>query len=668
MGVELNGGRNRPLYKLCRSFLDIPPQDSMSERCLALKHIDESTEFLGLELREQIYELRFTLDGEDTLVCHVKRHGITSVLKIGFTLWPVEFRDYLTRQASIFTAKREKINQSSFYRTVFGIEIGEFQGGNEPHQIAQFKTFKRHVYDIIGKAEKVQQVVLPKSNAAAMRMDTDVWKVFWVKSEGTSLQSAEFDFSVVKNPYFKSAFKYWLINKRWRNKVTSFRGSTFTGMIARAFNFLSDKIGVATPSAVTATHIRRLVQYLCCEARSYKNKPLAMASVRGHFKILNQMFDWLARTTVIVPDGQPPVLKNVFRTVSFKNESDHTASTEYIPEEIVLQLLLHKTELPIEVNRCLTIMMEMGLRYLDAVMIEEGGLTYDDDIEMHILKYIPQKTKNHRVRRGLSLYHEVGVQDLDVVRALLEQERASEALRAETGTKLIFVKKSSDESSKVNVLSAHGFTHPIRMLIAKHNITDHDGNLWDFKSHQCRKTVAVVMVENKARPIEVRQFLGHLDQKTTDGIYAEVRKLRQGELNHEFFEKKFRAQVPQKQLSKFSEEERRVLYTEFALGQRDVELGRCVKHASEGPCSKRPGETNCATCKNLCTGPQFKPKWLSLVESQRRETAELEAVYAKAGIPESEYCEYREYQKSKRLLMAYSSTLENIESYDGTLC
>lgn len=663
MGVELNGGHNMPIFKLCRSFENRPPQDGMAKGCLALKHIDENTEILGVELRKQIYDFRSTLDGDDSLVGHVETHGITSVLKIGFILWPVEFRNYLTRQASLLTEKREKINQNSFFKEVFGIRPGLFKGGNDPHQIAQFKTFKRNVYDIIGKEEKVQQVVLPKSNAAAMRMDTDVWKVFWVKSEGTSLQSAEFDFSVIKNHHFKAAFKYWLIKKRWRNKITSFRGSTFTGMIARAFNFLSESTGVVTPSGVTVTHIRRLVQYLCCEARSYKNEPLAMASVRGHFKILNQMFDWLARPTVIVPDGQPPVLRNVFRTVSFKNESDHTASADYIPEEIVMQLLLHKVELPVEVNRCLTIVMEMGLRYLDAVMLEEGCLTYDNDLEMHILKYVPQKTKNHRVKRGLSPHHEVGVKDLDVVRALLEQEQASAALRIETGTKLIFVKKPSEVSSKVNVLSATGFTNPIRMLIWKHNITDHDGNLWEFNSHQCRKTVAVVMVENKARPIEIRQFLGHLDQRTTDGIYAEVRKLRQGELNHEFFEKKFSAKVPQEQLSRFSEEERRVLYMEFALGQRDVELGRCVKHASEGPCGKRSGKANCATCKNLCTGPQFKPKWLSLVESQGCEVAELEAVYAAAGIPESEYCEYREYQKAKRLLNDYHSTLEKIESY-----
>lgn len=656
------GGRNA-IYLLCESFEPTLPRCPAEEGCLALKHIDANAENIGQELRDQLYEFRSSLDTDDSMAEHVRRHGIMRTLRIGFTLWPGEFRSYLARQARLMTERRTIVKQATFFRAVFNIEPWEYRCGKEPNQVADYQRFNTYLYEVIGEEEKRQRLVLPNSNTSAMRMDTDIWKVFWVKADGTSLQSNECDFSDIKNPHFKAAFKYWLKEKKWRNKKDSFRGATFTGMISRAFNFLSEEAGVAMPSAVTVTHVRRLVQYLCVDACSFKGEPLAMASVRGHFKVLNQMFDWLMRADVTVPDGQAPVVKNAFRSVSFKNENDHTDSADYIPEEVVMQLLLHQVELPTEVGHCLAIMMELGLRYQDAVMLEEGCLSYDDDMGMHVLRYIPMKVRKHRMKKGLSVYHEVGVKDLSVVRAIQEQEIESAAFRRQTGTKLIFVKKSSSVTTKVNVLSATGFVNPIRMLISKHNITDHDGNLWFFNSHQCRKTVAVVMVENKAKPVEIRQFLGHLDQKTTDGIYAEVRKLRQGELNHEFFEKKFKATVPEVQLAKFSEEERRILYTEFALGQRNVELGVCIKHASEGPCGKRTGQISCATCKSICTGPQFEPKWQKLVDDAECDVAELEAAYHKKGILESEYVEYREYQKASRLLKEYRAGLAKINSY-----
>lgn len=657
------GLHNHPIYRLCRTFAESPPDYSSEDGCLALKHIDDSVDFLGHDLREQLYEFRIALDVNTSLAEHADRLGIIRMLRVGFTLWPVEFRNYLEGQAKLLTERREKINQASFYRQVFGLSPSEVRGKSGTAIDEQYSKFFAQLYEVIGEEEKRQRLALPRSNAAAMTMDSDEWIVFWIKSEGTSVQSATHNFSVIKNPHFKAAFKYWLIKRKWRNKTTSFRGSTFTGMAARAFNFLSENAGVAMPSTVTVTHVRQLVQYLCNDARSFKGEPLAMASVRGHFKILNQMFDWLMRSDVVVPDGQPRVLQNPFRAVSFKNENDYTESAVYIPEEVVSQLLAHRFKLPDEVERCFTVMMEMGLRYQDAVMLEEGCLSYDDDLEMHILRYVPMKTKGHRAKRGIDPYHEVGVRNLDVVRAIQDQERASAGLRAKTGAKLIFVKTSSDISSKVNVLSAHGFTNPIRILISEANITDYDGNLWEFNSHQCRKTVAVTMVENKAHPIEIRQFLGHLDQRTTDGIYAEVRKLRQGELNHEFFEKKFKAKVPKEQLDKFSEAERRVLYTEFALGQRDVELGQCIKHASEGPCGKRSGKTSCAICKSICVGPQFRQKWIRLVESQEQEVAQLEAAYAAAGIEETDYNSYREYQRGKELLQAYRDGLGKIQAY-----
>ena len=171
------------------------------------------------------------------------------------------------------------------------------------------------------------------------------------------------------------------------------------------------------------------------------------------------------------------------------------------------------------------------------------------------------------------------------------------------------------------------------------------------------------MVENKAAPIEIRQFLGHMDERTTKGIYAEVRKINLAKMNHEFFEKKFNTKIPPKQLAKFSLEERKLLYVEFVLGYREVELGQCLKPASEGQCGKRTGKTHCAICGSLWTGPQYQKKWRFLVESKEHEIAEYEKAYQLAEMPEDEYKHYVEYIKAKALLKEYSTTLDKVRAY-----
>jgi site-specific recombinase XerD len=661
-GYVSSGRQVSPLLMLCDSFSKNPKSNNLKGGCPAIQHI-QNAEYIDEKLRQQLYDFKQTLTTEDSMEAHVSHHGITRTLKIGFTLWPDEFRRYLSKQARLLTKERIIAKQITFYRAVFNIAPTDFRCGDSPQSKADFENITSSLYEIIGEEGKYQQDYLPRTNASAMRMDHNQWTLFWVKADGTSLQKTAPDFSKIKNPHFRCAFMYWLKEKKWRNKTDSFRGHSFSGMIAKAFNFLSEEVGVATPADVKVTHVRRLVKHLCVDAQSFKENSLAMSSVRSHFKIFNPMFDWLMREDVVIPDGQPPVTINPFRAVSFKNEDDHTKSAEYIPEEVVAQIQLHQDELPADVNRCWKVMMEGGLRFKDAVMLEAGCLTFDDDLNLYILKFIQYKTQKKRAKKGLDPYHQIGIKNLDVVRAIQEQHKASSELREKTDTKLIFIRKPSTASSKVNVLSATGFIEPIRRLILKHHITDHDGNLWKFDSHQCRKTVAVDMVENGASPIEVRQFLGHYNQKTTDGIYAEVRKKRLAQMNHGFFEKKFKAKVSDEQLSNFSEEERRVLYLEFALGHREVELGKCIKHASEGPCGKRTGTTNCAICKNICSGPQYERKWLKLVEDAEREVTILEEIYQREEIPKSEYSKYREYDRASKLLRKYRAALNEIQAY-----
>lgn len=166
------------------------------------------------------------------------------------------------------------------------------------------------------------------------------------------------------------------------------------------------------------------------------------------------------------------------------------------------------------------------------------------------------------------------------------------------------------------------------------------------------------MIENKATPDEIARQFDHVDTRTGKKYYAEIRKAKLADLNHKFFEKKFNLIMGDETMKKFSEEERRVLYVDFCLNSREVELGVCTKRFSDGPCGKRTGKSNCADCKNMCTGPKYLPKWILLRNSKKDILDELIRIYEAEGI--KDYTEYREYQRELYWYNVYNNTISKI--------
>ncbi len=173
------------------------------------------------------------------------------------------------------------------------------------------------------------------------------------------------------------------------------------------------------------------------------------------------------------------------------------------------------------------------------------------------------------------------------------------------------------------------------------------------------------MVMNGAKSNEIANYLAHNQIATTNKYYAEVRKMKLAEMNDKFWSKEFKAIVPSEQLKQFTEEERKLLYTEFKLGMREIELGYCMKGFWEEACSKLSGKINCATCGKICLGVQKLPKWRLLKDSQEKVVRNLIEGYEKLGI--KNYREYREYQKETYLLKVYEDSVNEIIRFSGDL-
>jgi len=171
------------------------------------------------------------------------------------------------------------------------------------------------------------------------------------------------------------------------------------------------------------------------------------------------------------------------------------------------------------------------------------------------------------------------------------------------------------------------------------------------------------LIEYGATTAELAYWLGHLCSDTAAKYYAEVRKIKHAELNTKFFLDKFELIISHEQLENYTEEERKLLYADFRLEQRRVEYGFCMIKAADGPCQNRNNLYNCINCRNLCTGKQYLPYWLELLEQQKTIVEKLISAYMADRI--SDYTNYAEYKQELRLLNSYENIVRAIQKGGG---
>ena len=136
------------------------------------------------------------------------------------------------------------------------------------------------------------------------------------------------------------------------------------------------------------------------------------------------------------------------------------------------------------------------------------------------LKYIPYKILKARRRNGIGEHHTVYI-SAELAEKIKKQIASSEEFRRKHDLPYIFLHQN--KGYKVSMLNVAYFIKKINDLICKHGICDDGGELWNFTSRQCRKTLVVNMIENGATTMELVYQLGHLNQSTVMQYYAEIK-------------------------------------------------------------------------------------------------------------------------------------------------
>jgi hypothetical protein len=332
-------------------------------------------------------------------------------------------------------------------------------------------------------------------------------------------------------------------------------------------------------------------------------------------------------------------------------------NTPVIPEDIMEAMDTHILELNEDYRLIYRIFSQTGMRAKEVVFLEDGCLSKSRYENVYELKYKAYKVLSVRRRTNRSDYHTIIVPS-ELAADILRHAEKTSALRKEHDLPYIFISKR--KNYRANMINPQYFLAKLDKLAEKYDLRDESGSLWHFTARQYRKTLAVTLIENGGSVEELAYLLGHLSYTTACRYYAEVRKKKITEMNTSFFKQKFELLLSGEQLSRFNEEERRLLYVDFCLDSRRVELGNCVKKLSEGGCDNRGSLVNCVNCKNLCTGEKYLPYWKSLLTEQEKIVAGLLRIYRKNNI--SDYHDFKEYRQEQGLLDGYGNIVAAIES------
>ena len=583
-----------------------------------------------------------------TLVEMVNIMGIQEVLRISFQELAETTKEYIMYFAGLYTSRREKVTYSVVMREIFGkrIDVNVKRGPD-------INTYINRIKELIHPEYLRQCKTLVESNHYEIGIDKNKWKVFF--TAGPGIVERTFDFSRIKACGIRTEVKHYMKNQLLQNWNYE---TTVLHLLTTGFNCLYEKnSSIVWCADISTSDIRGMILYLQHDVVSKKNeKKLSVSTIRDIVSACGQVVDFLILNREKLDLKSPVPANNCFAHVSFHNMDNMYKRTDIIPDKVADAIYSEIEYLNPRFRLMYKIFMNTGLRLKEVVYLTADCLEPTQYENVKYLRYIPYKVLSARRKRGLPDYKKIPVPQYiaDEIQQRIEE---SKGLREEYQSQYIFINKAKGCTAVLS--KGRNFTAAVNRLISKYGIKDDAGSLWNFSSRQLRKTLVSEMIENGATTTEVAYWLGHMSERTTREYYEEIKRMKLADLNAEFFSREFDVVMKKEHTEKFSPEEKRALYIDFKLNYRRVELGYCMKHYSESPCSYLSGRTKCAVCPNLCTGSKYLEEWVGLLNSQKRIVKELERLYASKNI--GDYTDFKEYRMETYLLNIYQNVVDMIE-------
>ena len=598
---------------------------------------------------EQRYKIRKAMENTESLAEITCVATVHSVINYLLEDKPVLER-YLTEMAGSITKQRQRISQRTLIPSIF----------HARQVLSKYnKDFQVMLINTINRERELQMRVFVAENHLQMDIHSDLWKMYY--QYGDVLRFNSLNFNLIRCPSLRYELKYYT---RYMFECTGKTDSTLFGNQIIALNALTEvNSRIKYFADITEADVKAALLFLENSCGKNSGTPLSQSTIASAIKGVRRVVDYLMSDMRNDGIKAPRPYKNPFAKFIFRNLDKYKKPTPVIPDDVIEQINNHSDELSPLHKLLYDIFVNTGLRLKEVFFLEADCIEESRYAGVCQLKFTPYKVIAARRRHGIGDYHRVMIPQAlaDKISCHISN---TVFLRESNESTYIFLSIKTGYNNTKAIMDSNPFLNEVRNIITKYDIRDENDELWHFTIKQFRKTVAVTLIENGATTEELAYWLGHMGHKTAEKYYAEVRKMKLAGLNTKFFKEKFDLILSNEQLEEYTEEERKLLYIDFRLEQRRVELGYCLRKAPYGRCPNRNSIYNCVNCKNLCTGEKYLPYWNDLLTQQANLVEMLVRAYHANGI--EGYADFAEYKQECRLLKSYKSIVARIE--EGGCC
>jgi integrase len=252
-------------------------------------------------------------------------------------------------------------------------------------------------------------------------------------------------------------------------------------------------------------HMERYIQWLHEYAKSHLKQKNANPekNISENLKFVSKFLADIQRLEYdIAPETHVRLL--IFPEDKPKPKKKSIDQIDYIPDYVLEQLFAHINDLHKDVQPVIWVAFKTGLRISDVL-----GLTQDCLVKLNGKYYIETDIEKTYVQG-----HRIPIDDeLASILAVLIDKSIKNSNDDNNPEKYIFVRYHG--SRKRKPFRQAWVQEQLNKLAKTKHITDENGNLFHFKTHQFRHTYAVKMLNSGADILTVQELLAHASPEMT---------------------------------------------------------------------------------------------------------------------------------------------------------
>ncbi len=285
--------------------------------------------------------------------------------------------------------------------------------------------------------------------------------------------------------------KLYILSKSQRNYSARYLKNE-VGCLAKFSQFISLK-SLVNPEQIDNQLFEEFDYYLHSYVNKITKKPLSERSISIHYTSLSNFFklchqeDWLEVNTYW--------FKGRYKKSEPKNDD-----IDYIPEEVWQQLDDNLHHLPQPLQRMILVLRATGLRIGELLNLSLNCLRKRG--KQWRLRFLTEK---YLVEDELPICEELVV--------IIQQQQ--EYIKKQFDNKYHNLFGSNESGSGYSykpspkIMQVETFNRWLNKLATEHNICNKKGEIWKFRSHQFRKTVATIMTNAGVRDLIIQKYLRH---------------------------------------------------------------------------------------------------------------------------------------------------------------